>query len=305
MAGPTSLSLRSLTKFYGRARGVEDISFEVRPGQVMGFLGPNGSGKTTVIRMLTGLIRITGGEAFLLGEPVRFSNPGARSAVGYLPGSLGLHENLTALQYFSFLSRVRHRGRSTGSAISRALEISAMLGLDPGIHIGSMSKGTRQKVGVVQAFMHRPSVLILDEPTSGLDPLVQRAFAELLEGARDEGAAVLLSSHVMHEVESIATHVTIILDGRQILVDEMAGLHRRVQRTLILEFDRPVSTANFERCPNVVSVGADDSLITCSVVGTETEVLRRAVELGVRTVTSSEPSLEDLFYSVTGAVDAQ
>jgi ABC-2 type transport system ATP-binding protein len=168
-----------------------------------------------------------------------------------------------------------------------------------------MSKGTRQKVGVVQAFMHRPRVLILDEPTSGLDPLVQRAFVELLEDSRREGAAVLLSSHVMHEVETLATHVTIILRGRQVLVDEIASLRRRVQRTLVFDFDHDVRTDQFEGCAHVVSVTGGGRTVTCSVSGPETEVLRTAAALGAHTVNSSEPSLEDLFYSVTGAGDVR
>ena len=302
-----SLSLRHLTKFYGDKLGVEDITLDVHPGEVMGFLGPNGSGKTTVIRMLTGLIAITRGEADILGSRVEFGNPSARRNVGYLPGTLGLYDNLTARDYFRFLSRMRDTDRRRHDHMVNAIEIADRLGLDVDVKIGSMSKGTRQKVGVVQAFMHRPQVLILDEPTSGLDPLVQRTFVELLGQARGEGAAVLLSSHVMHEVESIATHVAIILNGRQKVVDHMTKVHERVQRSLTFDFDQSIAhdTAinRFANCPNVVAVAHEGSTVTCTVVGSETELLRIAVDLGVSTVTSTEPTLEDLFYSVTGGSD--
>jgi len=288
------LSLTRLTKYYGATLGVEDITFDIQPGQVMGFVGPNGSGKTTVIRMLTGLIGITRGDARMMGARVGIDNPEARRLLGYLPGSLGLYDNLTARQYFSFLAEMR-----STQCLGRALSIAERLGLDPDRRIGSMSKGTRQKVGVVQAFMHRPRVIILDEPTSGLDPLVQREFVGLLHESRDDGAAMLLSSHVMHEVESIATHVTIILKGRQVLVDDMARLRTRVQRTLTFEFERDAGDISFDRCPHVVGCRTEGATVTCTVVGPETDALALAVRHGVVTVTSSEPSLEDLFYSVT------
>ena len=291
----TPLSLRGLTKFYGSTLGVEDITFDVRPGEVMGFLGPNGSGKTTVIRMLTGLISITRGEARSFGSELGIHSHVARRHMGYLPGSLGLCENLTARQYFSFIADMR-----SVTCIERALELSERLGLDPDRRIGSMSKGTRQKVGVVQAFMHRPSLIVLDEPTSGLDPLVQREFVRLLRESSEDGAAVLLSSHVMHEVESIATHVAIVLRGHQVLVGRIADLRARVQRTLVFEFDHDVDDVSLERCPNVVDWRCEGSNITCTVVGSENDALALAVQHGVVAVTSSEPSLEDLFYSVTG-----
>lgn len=291
---PPGISTHALTKFYGKTLGVEDVTFSVQPGEVMGFLGPNGSGKTTVMRMLMGLIRVTSGSAEILGRDVRDRSGFPRRSVGYIPGTLGLYPNQTVLEYLRFMAHMRDI--DCDKAID---DLAARLALDVNLRISGLSKGTKQKVGVVQAFMHEPKVLILDEPTSGLDPIVQREFETMLEEARDDGTAVLLSSHVMHEVEQLATRVAIISKGHLLIVDDVAALKARTSRRLALEFDHDVDPSVFADVPGVVSVSMNGNGVECVVVGAETAVLARAVENSVVAVVSHEPTLEDIFFRET------
>lgn len=289
-----AISVTQLTKHYGRKVGVEDVSFDVEPGCVTGFLGPNGSGKTTVIRMLTGLLSITRGSARVLGADVTTAPASSRGAIGYLPGVFGLPKTRTVREHLGFLAAMREK-----RCMPRAIELCERLGLDPGARIGSLSKGTRQKIGVVQAFMHRPEVLLLDEPTSGLDPLVQREFESMLSGARNDGTAVLLSSHVMHEVEVLASRVAIIDKGRLLVVDEMPALKARTSRTMSFTFPTPIDTSRLRELPGVRSLDIVDRTVTVSVVGPATELLRAAADSGAVDVTSHEPTLEEIFYDIT------
>lgn len=294
MTTTPAIETRALTKWYGKTLGVEEVTFDVAPGCVTGFLGPNGSGKTTVIRMITGLLSITRGSARVLGVDVAGAPASLRAEIGYLPGVLSLPKNRTVREYLGFIASMRRV-----DAMPRALELCEQLGLSPDARISSLSKGTRQKVGVAQAFMHRPRVLILDEPTSGLDPLVQRQFESILAGARDEGAAVLLSSHVMHEVEELASRVAILDKGRLLVVDDMPVLKRRTSKNVTFSFPFPVEAAAFRQVDgvrNVESVGRD---VTVTVVGNMNDVLGVAAGLGADDVTSHEPTLEQVFYDIT------
>ena len=288
------LSLRGLTKFYGTQRGVENITFDVQRGEVVGFVGPNGSGKTTVMRMLTGLLHITSGTAHILGASVAKAPPSIRANIGYLPGTLGLYKNLTVQEYLTFMSRMRGLDCS-----GRINELASRLSLNTTARIGGLSKGTKQKVGVVQALMHNPKVLILDEPTSGLDPIVQHQFELILLEARDAGAAVLLSSHLMHEVEQLASRVAIVNQGHLVVVDDVLSLKSRISRIVSFDFPEQVSTERFTFCPGVEHVSRDGNTIECHIVGPETELLRIAVDLGAIGVSSKEPSLEEIFLSQT------
>ena len=288
------LHLQGLTKFYGHQRGVENISFDVRPGEVVGFVGPNGSGKTTVMRMLMGLIHITRGYANVLGAPVTNAPPSIRANIGYLPGTLGLYKNQTVREYLMFMSHMR--GIDCSAQID---SLAQRLALNTNSLISGLSKGTKQKVGVIQAFMHNPKVLILDEPTSGLDPIVQREFELILLEARDNGAAVLLSSHLMHEVEQLASRVAIVNQGHLVVIDDVHSLKARISRIVSFDFPQQVSTERFTFCPGVEHVTRDGNTVECHIVGPETELLKIAVDLGAISVTSKEPSLEDIFMSET------
>ncbi len=298
---PAVIELTGLTKYYGRQLGVEDLTFDVSPGEVFGFLGPNGAGKTTTLRMLIGLLRITRGSARLLGTDVATAPPALRARIGYLPGDLSLYKNLTGREYLGFMARMRNRDLA-----ERIASLSERLNLDASRHIHDLSKGNQQKIGVIQAFMHDPEVLILDEPTSGLDPIVQREFEILLDEATQRGAAVLLSSHILSEVEHLAGRVAVVNEGRLLVVERIATLKSRSVRTLELTFSGPVDPAPLRAVPSVDGIDVHGAVASCTVVGAHDELLRVALTLGLETVQTHEPSLEDIFMTLVagGGPDA-
>jgi len=285
--------LIDLTKFYGRRLGVRDVSFEVNPGEVVGFLGPNGSGKTTVLRVLAGLLRPTSGRAEIFGTDVTQSGPAARARVGYLPGTLSLYQRMTAGSYLTFMAAMRRR-----DCTARTAELCGRFGVDMRAHIGEMSKGNRQKVGVVQAFMHDPDLLIMDEPTSGLDPVVQKEFDDLLQESTARGAAVLLSSHVMSEVERLAARVAIVNRGSMVAFDRVDALRSRTAATVVLEFAAPVDPAPLVAVPGFALVRAAGGTVEGTVRGSQHRVLEVAVAMGVEAVRSPERTLDDLFLDL-------
>jgi ABC-2 type transport system ATP-binding protein len=288
-----AIELRGLTKYYGRQLGVADLTFTVMPGEVFGFLGPNGAGKTTAIRAIMSLISITRGSALVLGEDVARAPAQLRSRIGYLPGALALYGNLNGYEYLHFMARVR--GMNLTAAIA---SLSERMNLDLTRHIHDLSKGNQQKIGVVAAFMHDPEVLILDEPTGGLDPIVQREFELLIDERQQRGAAILLSSHVLSEVDHLAQRVGIIDKGHLIVVEGIDDLKARALRTIELDFPTEVDTEPFARLPGVTDVRVRGRQVICTVTGQETELLRLAADLGILSVRTHEPGLEQIFFSM-------
>lgn len=291
-----AVQLLGLTKYYGGTLGVEDITFRVSQGEIVGFLGPNGSGKTTVLRMLAGLLSITRGSAKVFGEDVTAAGPGLRSRMGYLPGTLSLYGHMSARDYLAFLAAMRRK-----DCAARVTELARRLDLDLGKRIDGMSKGNKQKVGVIQAFMHDPDLLLLDEPTSGLDPIVQREFDDILDETRDRGAAVLLSSHVMSEVERLATHVAIINKGRLVVFDRVDTLRERTVRRVILEFATDADAAAFRPADGYAVESRSGRHVTGSITGSQHDLLLSALQQNLVTVHSPEPSLDDLFVGLVNS----
>lgn len=286
-----AVSLSGLTKSYGKARGIRDITFDVHRGEVFGFLGPNGSGKTTALRTLVGLIHATSGSAQILGSDALSPDPTLRTRIGYLPGSLGLYSSMTGRSFLRFLANVRRK--DCDESIE---QLADRLKVDLDRRIQDLSKGNRQKIGVIQAFMHLPQVLLLDEPTSGLDPLVQHEFESLLDESKSRGAAIILSSHVLSEVEHLADRVAIINEGSLLVVASVSTLKERALRSVDLHFDAPPPDDAFENIDGVRDVTRHGNMITCSVLGSEHELLVAAVRNGVVTVTTREPSLDEVFF---------
>jgi len=288
-----AIEIVELTKYYGSHRGVVDLCLDVREGEVFGFLGPNGAGKTTTIRMLMDLIRPTHGHARIFGKHARKDSVAVKRMVGYLPGELGLWNNLTGRQILIYLANLR------GDVDRSHLEsLAERLQLDLGKKFREYSKGNKQKVGLVQAFMHKPRLLILDEPTSGLDPLNQQEFFKMLREARDEGATVFLSSHVLSEVEQTSDRVGIIREGRLVKVGSVRDIiaERFYRVTLILaEPVAPEDVRLFIDLPGVSQVDANDNEISFTVHGPVDGALKLAAWLPVLSITSREPTLEEAF----------
>jgi ABC-2 type transport system ATP-binding protein len=243
-----AISIQGLSKAYGQVQALRQLDLSVQRGEIFGFLGPNGAGKTTTIRCLLDLIRPQQGEIRVLGRDPRRDPVGVRASCGYLPGELNVDDNLTvkeALRYFISL----RRGQATWKT---AQELAERLDLDLSRQFKNLSKGNKQKVGLVQALMHHPPVLLLDEPTSGLDPLVQQTVLTLTTEARQSGATVFFSSHILSEVQAIADRVGIIRQGALVEVANTADLLNRSLRRLQLRFDGDIDPAPLLAIPGVV-----------------------------------------------------
>jgi ABC-2 type transport system ATP-binding protein len=282
-----------LTKRFGPVTAVDSLTLEVHPGEVVGFLGPNGAGKTTTIRLLLGFLRPTAGRCQVLGGSLA-RQPALRRRVGYLPGDLNAHPKMTGWQLFSWFGRLRG-----GLNRARVDELVQPLDLDPTRRFGTLSKGNRQKVGLVQAFQHDPDVLLLDEPTSGLDPLVQREFLRLVAEAAERGTATLFSSHVLPEVERAATRIAIIRQGRLVTESTVDGLLDRARHRLELRYAQPPPADFLQDTPGVTVEEVDGRTAAITVDGPVGPALAAATKTpGLLRVRSTGDDLEDLFVSL-------
>ena len=293
------IRVQHLTKRYGGSRGVEDLTFEVGPGEAFGFLGPNGAGKTTTIRLLLDFIRPTSGTARVFGMDPRREGVQVHRRVGYLPGELALYERMTGEAYLRAFADLRG-----GVGVARIKELAERLDLDPSRKIHDLSHGNKQKIGLVQAFMHEPELLILDEPTQGLDPLVQQTFYKMIQDEqRERGATIFLSSHVMPEVERVCDRVAIIREGRLATVADIGELKAKVLRRIEFHFSEPVPGSSFERLPGVKDVSVHGNTVLLSVEGTVDGVIKEAARYHVVSLETREPSLEEAFLAFyrTGA----
>ncbi len=288
----TIIEVDKLTKSYGRRRGIADVSFEVSEGEVFGFLGPNGAGKTTTIRILMALIRADSGTAKITGLDCWDRSVDIKRLVGYVPGEPSLDGNLTGgqiLEYFGHL-----RGGVDQKYLKQLVE---RLDLDTGRKFRQYSTGNKRKVVLIQAFMHKPRVLILDEPTSGLDPLNQQEFDGMVREAREEGRTVFLSSHVLSEVEKTCTRVAIIREGRIVKIGGVHDLKDIKRYEITISFAQPVPLEAFAQLEGVTDVERlnDGRAVRLAMQGSADAVVKAAAHYPVLSLTSYEPSLEDVF----------
>ncbi len=294
MSQPIPLWSKGLEKSYGNVQALRGVDLEVRQGEIFGFLGPNGSGKTTTIRCMLDLIRPSAGELRVLGLDPQAEPLAVRARVGYLPGELRLDDNMTAEEVFRFLNQLRG-GKADKTFIRR---LSDRLSLDLRTPIKNFSKGNKQKVGVVQALMHRPEMLLLDEPTSGLDPLVQQEVLHLVAAARADGATVFFSSHVLSEVQEIAERVAIIRQGLVVEVAETATLIQHAFRRVRVRFRQPIDPAVLANLAGVKVLHLDSNQsVLLQVEGEMDALIKRVAELPVKDFETERPSLEEIFLA--------
>ena len=288
----TPVVTEGLTKDYGPKRALDGLDLEVRAGEIFGFLGPNGAGKTTTIRLLLDVIRPTAGRALVLGEEPGPAGPALRRRIGYLPGEFTADGRQTVRELLEYLGNLRG-----GVAGSRIRALAERLELDLDSLFRRLSRGNRQKVGVVQALMHEPELLILDEPTTGLDPLKQHDFLALLREARDAGQTVFMSSHVLSEVQHVADRVGIIREGQLVAVEGVEALRERAMRRVRITFDEPVPVEAFQGLPEVNDLHIDGATLTCRVAGRPDALVKAAARFTVTSLTAEEADLEELFFA--------
>jgi beta-exotoxin I transport system ATP-binding protein len=281
-----------LTKSYGSARGIEDVTITVEKGEVFGCLGPNGAGKTTLIRTLLDLLHPTSGSARLFGLDSRRDSVAIRRRLGNLPGDFGYGEGATGREALNLLARLRGMD-DLGRAEALAERFRASLDRP----LGQLSRGNRQKVGLILASFHAPELLILDEPTSGLDPLMQEEFMALVGEEQERGCTVVLSSHELDEVERVCDRVGIVRAGRLIAVERITDLLGKARRTVTLELADDASLDELRTVPNVTDLQVLDGRVIFRVSGDLDAAIKAVARHHVRDMELTHPTLEEVFLS--------
>jgi ABC-2 type transport system ATP-binding protein len=287
------IEIKSLTKRYGRARGIEDLSFDIEQGEIFGYLGPNGSGKTTTIRCLMGLLRPTSGQCYVLGRRIEPGRATQHARIGYLPGDFRIWPGRTARKSLKLMANL---GNGT-NVNHRRDELAERLDLDLDRKVRALSKGNRQKVGVIYAFQHQPEVLILDEPTIGLDPLIKQVVLDLIREVAAEGATVLLSSHDLSEVAAVCKRAAILREGRLVELAPISKIVQQGERHLKVWFAEgtKVPALPAGKLPGVRVISQDSETLYVAYQGPADAVLKWLAQFPVERIATPETSLEDAF----------
>lgn len=289
------IETHDLTVYYGKYRGIKNVNLTVERGEAFGFLGPNGAGKTTTQRVLLDVIRPTSGRAFIFGLDSQTCGVELRRRVGYLPGELALYKDMRAEEFFRMYGYLRGANGAKG----HWRELAKRLDLDVSRKIKEFSRGNKQKVGIVAAFMGKPDLLILDEPTSGLDPLVQQTVMELVREVKADGRTVFFSSHILPEVQAVCDRVGIIREGELIATQRVEELIAAHLKRLNLTFAEPPPADAFH-LEGVTEIARDGNTITLEVRANLPQVLARAAQHHIRDIETQTMSLEEIFLAFYG-----
>ena len=286
------IETQDLTVYYGKHRGILDVNLEVEKGEVFGFLGPNGAGKTTTQRVLLDVFPPTRGKASVFGKDCQKDGVEIRKHIGYLPGELALYANMRARDFFKMYEYLRKDKRSNGYW----RELATRLDLDTNRKISQFSRGNKQKVGVVAAFMNRADLLILDEPTGGLDPLVQKTVLELVRETKAEGRTVFFSSHILSEIQAVCDQVGIIRDGQLVATQRVEDIFAQRMNRLTLIFEGPPPSEAFH-INGVKELSREHKSLTLEVRENLPAVLAAAAQHQVMDIETHNISLEEIFLA--------
>ena len=289
------IETKGLSVYYGRHRGILDVELRIEEGEVFGFLGPNGAGKTTTQRVLMDVIRPTAGKAHMFGKDCQKEGVAARDRVGYLPGELSLYDNMKTRHFFKMYFSLQRS--NTDPVYWQTL--SERLDLDTSRKIRELSRGNRQKVGVVAAFMNKPDLLILDEPTAGLDPLLQQTVMELVREANQAGATVFFSSHMLSEVEVVCDRVGIIRDGQLVTTERVQDLTTQRFKRVRFQFATPPPVDAFTQ-DGVTETERGEQDVTLEIYEGLDKVMETAVRYGITDIETIPVSLEEIFLTYYG-----
>ncbi len=283
------IELNQLTKYYGRARGIIDVSFDVNEGEIFGFIGPNGAGKSTTIRTLLGLIYPTRGSAAIFGKDCIKEGPEIRKEIGYLPSEVFYYENMRVIDLLKY-SATFYKNVDK----NRIEMLADTMDLDLHRKIDDLSYGNKKKVGIVQSLLHQPRLIILDEPTSGLDPLIQQKFFYLIQEANKNGAAVLFSSHVLSEVQKLCSRVAIIKEGRIISIEDIKKLQNNNYKRFKVDVGEAVSVDYF-KMDGVANLEVDGTSFAFLFKGDINKIVDRIHGKKINNLIVEEPALEEIF----------
>jgi len=282
------IEVNQLTKYYGKSRGIVDVSFNVEQGEIFGFIGPNGAGKSTTIRLLLSLIHPSSGSARVFGKDVTTQGPEIRSDIGYLPSEIFYYEGMKVNDLLKYSASFYKKECS-----ERSRELSEIMELDLNRRISDLSLGNKKKVGIVQGLQHSPSLLFLDEPTSGLDPLMQRKFFDLVRAENTRGVTVFFSSHILGEVQRLCTRVAIIREGKIVEVSDIRSLQKNNYKKISLTG----SQLNVDELglPGATNIQAENGTLNFFFRGDINTVLEKISALKITDLTIEEPTLEEIF----------
>jgi ABC-2 type transport system ATP-binding protein len=282
------IEVNQLTKYYGKSRGIVDVSFNVEQGEIFGFIGPNGAGKSTTIRLLLSLIHPSSGSARVFGKDVTTQGPEIRSDIGYLPSEIFYYEGMKVNDLLKYSASFYKKDCS-----ERSRELSEIMELDLNRRISDLSLGNKKKVGIVQGLQHSPSLLFLDEPTSGLDPLMQRKFFDLVRAENTRGVTVFFSSHILGEVQRLCTRVAIIREGKIVEVSDIRSLQKNNYKKISLTG----SQLNVDELglPGATNIQAENGTLNFFFRGDINTVLEKISALKITDLTIEEPTLEEIF----------
>jgi len=283
------IEIDSLTKYYGKSRGIIDISFEVKKGEIFGFIGPNGAGKSTTIRTLLSLIYPTSGSAKIFGKDCIKNGREIRKYIGYLPSEVFYYDNMKVIDLLKYsASFYKNVDRN------RIYKLADIMNLDINKKIDDLSYGNKKKVGIVQGLLHSPKLIILDEPTSGLDPLMQQKFFDLIKEENKNGATVLFSSHILSEVQKMCTRVGIIKDGRMIKVDDLHNLQDTTYKKFKIETIN-IELSDYFNIEGVTNPMYAEKTFTFLFNGDINQIIRKISDLNIKNILIEEPDLEEIF----------
>lgn len=283
------IEIKNLTKSYGKARGIVDVSFHVEKGEIFGFIGPNGAGKSTTIRTLLSLIYPTSGSATIFGKDIVKFAPEIKKEIGYLPSEVFYYDNMKVHDLLKYSASFYKKDCS-----KRIKELAEIMELDLNKKIDDLSLGNKKKVGIVQGLLHEPKLIILDEPTSGLDPLMQQKFFDLLQQENKKGATILFSSHILSEVQRLCDRVAIIKEGRIVQVERISTLKENNYKKFKLETKSEIGQSYFD-LPGVNQLELDGNIVSFIYRGNINPVLKKISELDIANLWVEEPSLEEIF----------
>ena len=284
-----SIEIKNLTKTYGTARGITNVSFNVEDGEVFGFIGPNGAGKSTTIRTLLALIYPTSGGAKIFGKDCIKFAPEIAKEIGYLPSEVFYYDNMRVIDLLKYSASFYRKDCS-----KRINELSEIMELDLKKKIDDLSFGNKKKVGIVQGLLHEPKLIILDEPTSGLDPLMQQKFFDLLKDENKKGAAILFSSHILSEVQKMCNRVAIIKEGKIITVEKISTLEENNYKKIKVEMKSTVDKDYFN-ISGVSNLEAKDNIISFLFKGNLNLIMKKISDMEISNVWIEEPDLEEIF----------
>lgn len=283
------IEIKNLTKTYGKARGISDISFSVEEGEIFGFIGPNGAGKSTTIRTLLSLIYPTSGSATIFGKDTVQFAPEIKKEIGYLPSEVFYYDNMKVKDLLNYSASFYKKDCS-----KRVRELAEIMDLDLNKKIDDLSLGNKKKVGIVQGLLHEPKLIILDEPTSGLDPLMQQKFFELLEEENRKGATILFSSHILTEVQRLCNRVAIIKEGKIVTVEKISTLKENTYKKFKVE-TKSTLDPNYFNLAGVNKLEVKDNLTSFLFKGNINEVMRKIADIEITNLWIEEPDLDEIF----------